>query len=154
MENLGLYGLAFLLSTIKFLFAASIMSTTDLTPLEIAISTALGALFCFNIFYWSADYFMKKNNAKILLAIKNGTYKPKPAFTKMNKWMVKVKMSKSGFWAICILAPLFLSVPIGSIIVAKFYRKKSLTYPFTMVSLTILAFILAYLNDVIFAFFS
>ena len=62
-------------------------------------------------------------------------------------------MSKSGFWLICILAPLFLSIPIGSIIVAKFYNDKKITYPLATVSIIILAFVLAYLNNVIFGFF-
>jgi hypothetical protein len=153
MENLGLYGLAFLISTVKFLFAASIVSATVLTPFEIAISTGLGALFSFNIFYWSAGYFMRRAKEKKIAAMKNGTHKSKAAFTKMNKFMVKAKMSKSGFWLICILAPLFLSVPIGSVIVAKFYSDNKLAYPTTMVSLSILAFILAYLNGAIFTFF-
>lgn len=153
MENFGLYVLAFLISTVKFLFAASIVSATVLTPLEIAISTALGALFSFNVFYWSSGYFMRVAKEKKVQAIHNGTYKKKATFTKMNKFMVKAKRSKSGFWVICVLAPLFLSVPVGSVIVAKFYGEKSLTYPVAMVSLSALAFILAYLNEAIFAFF-
>lgn len=153
MDNLGLYGLAFLISTVKFLFAASIVSATSLTPFEIAISTGLGAIFSFNVFYWSSGYFMRVSYDMKVRAIHNGTYKKKPIFTKLNKLMVKAKRSKSGFWLLCILAPLFLSVPIGAIIVAKFYRENKLAYPIVMVSLTVLAFILAYLNEVIFSLF-
>ncbi len=153
MNNIGLYGLAFLLGSVKFLFAASIVSTTALTPLEIAISTGLGALFSFNIFYWSSGYFMRIAKEKKIRAIHNGTYKKKNTFTKLNKWMVKTKKSKSGFWLICLFAPLFLSVPVGSIIVAKFYRQHALTYPVAMISLSVLAFVLAYLSEAIFGMF-
>lgn len=153
MQQIGIYGLAFAFGTIKFLFAASFVSTSSLSPFEIAVATGLGALTSFNIFYWSAGYFMWKSKEKKRLAMQNGTYKPKNSFTKMNKFMVKTKMSKSGFWVICILAPLLLSIPIGSIIVAKFYNDRKITYPFTSVSLIVLAFVLAYLNDYIFAFF-
>ena len=154
MNNIGLYGLAFLLGSVKFLFAASIVSTTALTPLEIAISTGLGALFSFNIFYWSSGYFMRVAKEKKIRAIHNGTYKRKNAFTKMNKMMVKAKRSKSGFWLICLFAPLFLSIPLGTIIVAKFYSERKLTYPVVMISLGILAFFLAYLNQAIFSLFA
>ncbi len=153
MNNIGLYGLAFLLGTIKFLFAASIVSATALSPFEIAISTGLGALFSFNIFYWSSGYFMRVAKEKKIRAIHNGTYKKKNAFTKLNKLMVKAKKSKSGFWLICLFAPLFLSVPVGTIIVAKFYRQNRLTYPVAMISLIVMAFVLAYLSEAIFALF-
>ena len=153
MENLGLYSIAFLLGAVKFLFAASIVSTTSLSSLEIAVSTGLGAVLSFNIFYWSSGYFMRIAKEKKIRAIYNGTYKKKNVFTKLNKWMVKTKKSKSGFWLICLFAPLFLSIPLGSIIVAKFYRQQPLTYPVAIISISILAFILAYLNEAIFALF-
>ena len=153
MTKIGLYGLAFLLATVKFLFAASIVSTTSLTPVEIAISTGLGALFSFNLFYWSSSFFIKRALDKKIRDMRNGTYKPKATFTKMNKWLVKLKKSKSGFWLICIFAPLLLSVPIGSIIVAKFYFEKKITYLFTSGYILIWAFLLAYLNEFIFMMF-
>ncbi len=153
MNNIGLYGLAFLLGSVKFLFAASIVSTTALTPIEIAISTGLGALLSFNVFYWSSGFFMRIAKEKQIRAIHNGTYKKKNTFTKLNKLMVNTKKSKSGFWLICLFAPLFLSVPVGTIIVAKFYRQHRLTYPVAMISLSVMAFVLAYLSEAIFALF-
>jgi hypothetical protein len=161
MDNLSLYGLAFLISTVKFLFAASLVGATALTPLEIALSTGLGALCGFNIFYWSSSYFMKKAKErkakKALAGITSKspleTVKKKPVFTKMNKYIIRAKMSKSGFWLICIFAPLILSIPIGSILVAKFYRDNKLAYPLASVSLIVFAFILAYFNKAIFSLF-
>ena len=40
----------------------------------------------------------------------------------------KLKRSNMGFLLICLLAPLFLSVPIGTIVVAKFYGDRPLSY--------------------------
>ncbi len=153
MDKLGLYGLAFLLGTVKFLFAASIVSVSSLTPFEIAITTLAGAFFSFNVFYWSAGYFMRRAKEKKLEAIKKGTYNPQRSFSRINRLMVKTKMSKSGFWLICIFAPIFLSIPIGTIIVAKFYHGWKWTYPTVTASIITWAFFLAYLNDVIFSFF-
>ena len=153
MNNLSMYGVAFLISTVKFLFAASIARTSSLSPFEIAISTGLGALCSFNVFYFSARYFMKKAKAKKQNTVAEGITKEKPIFTWINKFMVRTKRSKSGFWIICIFAPLILSIPVGSIIVAKFYRELKITYPVATISLGLWAFILAYLNDFIFSFF-
>lgn len=84
-------------------------------------------------------------------AIAEGTYKKKNAFTRANKFMVRLKNSKSGFWIVCVFAPLILSIPLGSIIVAKFYRTIRLTYPIATAAIAVWAFVLAYLNDIIFA---
>lgn len=158
MDNFSLYGVAFLIATVKFLFAASIVGASSLSPLEIAISTGLGALCSFNVFYWSSSYFMNKAKNRKTRSPRNTAIRDyvnkKAVFTKMNKYIVKAKMSKSGFWLICILAPLFLSVPIGSILVAKFYRDTKAAYPLVMVSLTLFAFILAYFNKALFALFA
>ena len=153
MNTLGLYSLAFFVSCVKFLFAASILSASVLSPLEIAVSTGLGAIVSFNVFYLSAGYFMKKNKEKKLKAIAEGKYVKQNAFTKLNKFMVRLKGSKSGFWIACIFGPLILSIPVGSIIVAKFYREVKLAYPVAMASIAVWAFALAYLNDLIFGLF-
>jgi hypothetical protein len=154
MENLSLYGLAFLISTVKFFFAASLMGASALSPLDIAISTGLGALCSFNVFYWSSSYLMNKAKDRKTRKNKPPLLKQKAIFTKMNKYIIRAKMSKSGFWLICTLAPLFLSIPLGSILVAKFYRDTKLAYPLVMVSLVAFAFILAYFNKILFALFS
>jgi hypothetical protein len=86
-------------------------------------------------------------------AIAEGTYQRQNAFTKMNKFMVNLKNSKSGFWIGVIFAPLILSIPLGSIIIAKFYREIRLTYPIAMAAIAVWAFVLAYLNDLIFGMF-
>ncbi len=96
---------------------------------------------------------MQRTKDKKLKAIAEGTYVRKNAFTKLNKFMVRLKSSKSGFWIACLFAPLILSIPVGSIIVAKFYRETKLTYTVAMSAIAVWAFVLAYLNDIIFAQF-
>ena len=46
----------------------------------------------------------------------------------MNRFIVKLK-SKLGIIGISFWAPFFLSIPIGAIVVAKFYGKEKKTYP-------------------------
>ena len=146
----GIYIYVFFLAHIKFLFAASIAeATTDLSFLEILISTTLGALFCFNVCFFIANkifHHPKVKNQSILSFQK----KKKKSFKKRNRWIIKIKNSKGGFFLLCALAPLFLSVPIGTFIVAKFYGKKKITYLYVCFVLIFTSFILAYLNHFIF----
>ena len=70
------------------------------------------------------------------LAIKGITPKPKKNFTRMNKFIVKIKRSV-GQVGVCFWAPFFLSIPIGSIISAKFYGHSKKTYPLIVLGIFI-----------------
>lgn len=137
MANITAYLSMFLLGTFKFVFASGPGIAAKLNFFEIYFTVMLGALFSFNLFYFMANHFIKRNLEQKLSKIKAGTYNPKNNFTKVNKTLVKIKMSNLGFWLITILAPIFLSVPLGTIIVAKFYRHHKETYWISSISLLI-----------------
>ena len=146
----GVYIYVFFLAHIKFLFAASIAeATTNLSFLEILISTTLGALFCFNVCFFIANRIFHQSKAKshTLLTFQK---KKKKSFKKRNRWIIKIKNSKGGFFLLCALAPLFLSVPIGTFVVAKFYGKQKITYLYVSGVLIFTSFLLAFLNHFIF----
>lgn len=146
----GVYIYVFFLAHIKFLFAASIAeATTSLSFVEILITTTAGALFCFNLFYFISKYFFFNNSASKTFFIFSKK-KKKKNFKKRNRWIIKMKNSNGGFFLLCSLAPLFLSIPIGTFVVVKFYGKKKLTYPYVCLILLITAVLLAYLNHFIF----
>ena len=73
--------------------------------------------------------------------------KNKKVFTWKNKWIVKIKLSDKGFYIICFLAPLFLTIPVGTVVVAKFYKDRSISYYLVSVLLVITSFLLTYLNE-------
>ena len=79
--------------------------------------------------------------------------KTKRNFTKRNKWIIKIKRSNMGFLLICTLAPLFLSIPIGTMVVVKFYGNRPRAYALVTITLLIVAYLLTYLNDYIFSIF-
>ena len=54
----------------------------------------------------------------------------------MNKFIVRIKR-RFGIFGISMYAPLILSVPIGSIITAKFYGKDKRTFPLIVVGIII-----------------
>ena len=53
--------------------------------------------------------------------------KVKKKFTVVNKSIVRLK-KKIGIYGVAIYAPFFLSIPLGSIITAKFYGKEKKTF--------------------------
>ena len=78
---------------------------------------------------------MERAKLKKLEKIKKGTLKPKKQFSRMNKFIVKMKLSSFGYFVLVIVGPMVLSIPIGSIIIAKFYRRIKFTYWLEIVSL-------------------
>lgn len=129
------------LSTIKFLFAPFGGPALKLNYFETYFSCITGAIVSSTFFYFLADYFLKKSFNKkreaIIKAEKAGIQLPKKRiFTKTNKTLIKVK-HRLGIFGISFLAPLFLSIPVGTIIVAKFYGKQRLSYPLIIIGIFI-----------------
>ena len=141
----------FLLAHVKFLVTATIALATypQLSVDEIFIASSLGAISCFNIFYFISQkfYFGVNKQSKKIKAKKSKTFK------KRNRILIKMKQSKIGFLLVCTLAPLFLSIPIGTVVAVKFFGDNKKTYWYVSILLIIMAFLLAYLNDSIFQFF-
>ncbi len=150
MISWSLYIYVFFLAHVKFLFAASIAeATTNLSFTEILVSSTLGAVFCFNIFFFiSKSIFHSKTTSKWVSYFK--TKKRKKNFKKRNRIIVKIKNSNGGFLLLCTLAPLFLSIPIGTFVVVKFYGKRRYTYFYVTTLLVFTSTLLTYLNHFIF----
>ncbi|SFT55652.1 hypothetical protein SAMN05216474_1302 [Lishizhenia tianjinensis] len=114
------------LASFKFMFSPLAGEKLGLTFLESFFSTLVGALISWGVFYFMSEYFMRRNHAKKVekykkaLATNDPNYKRPKNFTRLNKTIVKVKTTL-GIYITCWLVPLFLSIPIGSIICAKFY---------------------------------
>ncbi len=137
------YTWGFIFGTFKFLFSHwtifgwAKIAGEPIQFLDIFVPTTAGAIFSMAIFYFLSDFLMERAAAKRKLAqetaLANGTeYIPKRKFTRLNKLMVKLKM-RIGIYGITILAPLFLSIPVGSIVCAKFYGHHKKTFPLMVV---------------------
>jgi len=123
----------FFLSMLKFLFTPFGGPGIGMTFFETYFSCVAGAVFSSTIFYFASEFFMKRTIQKKLLIKKQaeeaGIELPlKKKFTKTNKFVVRMKM-RFGIYGIAMYAPLFLSIPLGSIITAKFYGKEKKTFP-------------------------
>ena len=126
-------GTAFLTASVKFMMAPAAAIPFGLTFWETYFATALGGMFGAAFFYFPADYFMmrakkKREEEKRLAEEKGIPYEEKKRFTRANRFVVKIK-SRLGIIGTSLWVPFFLSIPIGSIITAKFYGKDVRTYP-------------------------
>jgi hypothetical protein len=129
------------LATIKFMFSAIPGPALGLNYVETVISIFVGAVISAAFFFFSAEYFMQRAQKKRIKlmqeAHKNGeTIAQKRVFSRMNKGVVRLKL-RFGKIGICFWAPFLLSVPLGSIIVAKFYGKYSFTFLYVILGMLI-----------------
>ena len=136
--NWGVISL-FGVSTVKFSFAPFGGKIAGLTFIETYVSCCSGAIVSAAIFYFLSNYFIKKSiekNAKIRQHfLDQGLPIPvKKRFTRMNKWVIRMKRS-IGIIGIAFWAPFFLSIPLGSIITAKFYGHNKNTFLLIMVGI-------------------
>ena len=139
--NFGLIITVFLTGTWKFMFTPALAIGLGFNFLESWMLSCAGALFSAFIFYYSADYFMlraaKKKVKKYKEASEKGEQpKTRKQFTRMNKLIVRVKRN-IGWYPISFWVPLFLSIPVGSIIVAKFYGKRIFTFPLIVIGIVL-----------------
>ena len=151
--DFGKYALFFFLSTFKFLFTPLGGPKAGLTFLETYLSCVSGGIFSATIFYFASEYFMirahNKRKKMIADAVANGITLPqKKKFTRTNKTIVRLK-NRFGIYGISLFAPLFLSVPLGTIITAKFYGKERKTFPLIILGMFVNGVILVSLTYLI-----
>ncbi len=129
----------FFLATFKFMFSAIPGAVADVPFLHTYLTMVAGGVFSSGIFYFLAELFMKISHNKSVKKLKEleakGIFRtPQKIFTRINKFIFRIKL-KIGIYGITFWAPFFLSIPIGSIVVAKFYGKKLITYPLMVIGI-------------------
>ena len=129
------------LSTWKFMFAPIIGFASGFSFMETFICCMIGALISSSIFYFGSNYFMQRSLERTVRRnkkreAKGKSTRTKKVFTKTNRRIVSIKKS-IGIYGACYLFPFFLSIPLGSIITAKFYKHKKKTYFLIMLFLTV-----------------
>ena len=133
---LGIFGL----SMIKFMFAPFGGPALGLNFIETYLASVSGAILSSTIFYFASDFFFKRAAERKRKSLEDGTNKKKKIFTKTNKSVVKMKRNV-GIIGVAFLAPFFLSIPIGTIITAKFYGKRHITYPLILLGIGVMGLI-------------
>ena len=144
----------FLLALFKFMFAPFTGVPIGLHYYETYVAAVSGGIISSAFFYFGSDFLMeliqKKRLKKEAELINNGvTIKTKKRITKTNRFIINLK-TRFGKLGICFLAPFFLSVPIGSFIVAKFYGHEKNTFLLVVLGMLLNATITTFLAYVIF----
>lgn len=115
--------------------------TMKLSFFETYFTCVAGGIFGAAIFYFFSEILIKyshnKKVAKNEALIAQGLpVVQKKKFTKTNRFIIRIKRSL-GIYGICFWAPFFLSIPIGSLIAAKFYGKLKKTFPLIVLGMFI-----------------
>lgn len=131
----------FFLATIKFSVSTVPGPHLGMTYFETVLAAFSGGAVCALGSYFASDIillFLKKRTArKHQEMMANNIMPPKKRkFTRMNRFIVRIKM-KFGQVGICFYAPFFLSIPVGCIVVAKFYGKRWETFPLILLGLAV-----------------
>lgn len=118
------------LSTVKFVVAPGVGWGAGLSFIETLAANVGGAwVSCAVTFFLAATLFERARRKRI------AGVKKKRTFTWVNKFVVRTKQSRFGFLLIVGLAPTWLSVPLGTLVVTKFYGERRYTLPAMMLSL-------------------
>ena len=152
--NWALIGTGFVFGTWKFMFvhwmvyaAYQVDSFNEL--IQVYGSSTAGAWVTMAVFFFGSSYFMKRAAEKKIKAMEEAKargedYDPFPpaknSFVKLQRWfywrsnrlIVWIKKNV-GIYGVTLIGPLILSVPIGSIVCAKFYGNKRMTFPLMMI---------------------
>lgn len=106
---------------------------------ETYLSCISGAFLAAFIFYFSSEFFLKRahisRQIKRKHALENGIQlKYKRKFTRFNKLIVILKR-RFGIYGVSLFAPFIMSVPLGSMVTAKFYGKEKKTFPLILIGI-------------------
>lgn len=141
----------FLIATFKFMLAPFTGLGIGLPFWENYLACVAGGSFSAAIFYFSSELLLHYSHIRKLKKIEKSGQKAiqKKKFNKTNRMIIHLK-HKLGIYGICFWAPFFLSIPIGSIIAAKFYGKLKKTYPLIVIGMCINAMLMCLMAYIIF----
>ena len=139
--NWAAFSSVFFVATIKFLFSPFAGIPLGLDFVTTYLAAISGASVSSLFFYFGAELIMANSRKKRLqkeneAILKGIPLKQKKKFTRGNKMTIKLKRS-FGKIGLCFLAPSLLSIPLGTIIVAKFYGKEKDTFLWVFIGILI-----------------
>jgi hypothetical protein len=134
-----IFGLV-LLSSVKFLFAPSVAIGAGFGYLQTIVITYCGGCLGILFFYFFGTFMMRKFSKKTV-----SENRKKKIFTPTNKMIVKIK-SKYGLIGLSFITPAIISIPVGTILAAKYFRKNPKTLSYLLTSLFIWCLFLSTLS--------
>ncbi len=137
MEQVWEIAVLILFSATKFFLAPPAAVLAGYNYWQSVLICGIGGSFGFVFFFFTASWLvrlwsrLRKKKAKL--------------FSRKNKLIVKTRAS-FGLLGIALLTPCLLSIPLGGILAANYYRKNKLTIPIFITFVWLWAFVLTYVT--------
>lgn len=113
----------------------------DFTFWETIAMTTIGGVLGILFFYGISGYLMRRAWERKMQRIAEGQEPKKKTFRKRNKIIVTIKL-RFGQIGLAIITPAIISIPIGSILAAKYFRKSRFILPLMLISVLLWSFLL------------
>lgn len=130
----------FAMGMVKFAFSQLMATGLGFGYLATLLITVLGGCTGMLVFYFGSGWFMERVARRKQKRLDQGK-DPKRSFTRTNRTIVRVKRSQ-GLSGLAFLTPVLISIPIGAIIAAKYFRNDRRTLPILLASVVIWGVIL------------
>lgn len=134
-------------SAVKFLFAVPTVSLAGYSFFETILITCSGGLAGFFAFYYLGEvqwirYYVGLIFDKILMFFGyDANKKVKKKFSRKNRLIINVK-KKYGIIGLSLLTPVLFSIPLGSLIAARYFDDDNSTIPWMTGSIVFWSFVL------------
>ncbi len=125
----------FAMSTVKFAVSPVMAYGLGFGFLDTLLITSSGGCLGVFVFYRSSGWFMRRSRARRDRALARGE-PAKRNFNRTNRMIVRVKRGQ-GMLGLVLLTPAVISIPIGTVIAAKYFGNDRRTLPLLFFSVVV-----------------
>lgn len=122
-----------LISATKFLWAPGTALLSGFSFFQTVLLTSIGGMLGISFFYFFGAIAIDRLERWRGKMRRNRPGKQKRIFTRRNRRIIRIKHA-FGLIGLVVVTPCILSIPIGCVVAAKFYRHNRATYPLLLVS--------------------
>lgn len=109
---------------------------------QAVLMTTAGGVLGILFFFFASGELMERARVRRMRRMAEGKEPRKRFFTRRNKLMVRIKQG-SGIVGLAIITPAIISIPIGCVLAAKYFRKEAFTLPALLLSLFLWSLLLS-----------
>lgn len=115
-------------SMVKFAFSPLLALSLGYDLLQTMVITGIGGCLGVTVFFLGSGWILGWMEDRRAKAILSGRRRSRRTFTRTNKFIVKVKRNQ-GLRGLAALTPVIISIPIGTILAARYFRNDKRTLP-------------------------
>ena len=123
-------------SMVKFAFSPLLSLQLGYSLSQTMVMIGIGGCMGVSVFYLGSGHILNWMEQRRLAAVASGDRKVRRNFTRANKMIVKVKRER-GTIGLAAITPVLISIPIGSILAARYFRHDRRTLPVLLTSVLI-----------------